>query len=542
MEKERYQNLCLDEENTPAPSISHGYQPNAPILQSKNLGSLSEPGVRRNANLSSGQIWTNPSIGNPSLSSKEQVCKVSSHSNMAIDHLDQMHNPEIHRLAGQGVLVNQLTQYQCQIVPEVQEIDFQSSTPILHEPISSNIQKSDSAGFKLPSVRRNVNDTSDAQIEVQNVVHASHDLQEVARQKISRGPIQKTNGHPPPSLSEPQELVNGGSLTQGVQLAKQNIPPSHVISIGVTGIGVASATSPNANLPTSIVDPSSGQQAPNIDTLSIQHPQKQPNPIPNPNSNAPIKISSNFDRPNNSKKSHKPPSKNNTPPVQPGKQAPPATNPSSQKTRGSVAKVKIQIDFTKERPHHVWLGYDEDQDENGDGEWLEVQYDNVPAYCNHCKHLGHSEYTCEVRLQDEDKKKRKKTKQAAPKVTIKKLQVHPGTLVLINTPHGAEPKENQQEAEHQKDAEHQDKSNKPPKDNWKAQKRKNFKGNSQNTKRQQHVYQPKVNAGQQSQAPNKSGMPSINPPAQLERSVDSGVQNQPFPLLPNLYLFLCCYG
>ncbi|OIT22703.1 hypothetical protein A4A49_30027 [Nicotiana attenuata] len=46
---------------------------------------------------------------------------------------------------------------------------------------------------------------------------------------------------------------------------------------------------------------------------------------------------------------------------------------SFQKTRGSVAKVKIQIDLTKERPHHFWLGYDEEQDENGDGEWLEVQ-------------------------------------------------------------------------------------------------------------------------------------------------------------------------
>ncbi|OIT35430.1 hypothetical protein A4A49_02536 [Nicotiana attenuata] len=63
---------------------------------------------------------------------------------------------------------------------------------------------------------------------------------------------------------------------------------------------------------------------------------------------------------------------------------------SFQKTRGSVAKVKIQIDLTKARPHNVWLGYDKEQDENGDGEWLEVQYDNVPAYCTHCIHLEDS--------------------------------------------------------------------------------------------------------------------------------------------------------
>ncbi|KAH0644067.1 hypothetical protein KY290_033607 [Solanum tuberosum] len=32
-------------------------------------------------------------------------------------------------------------------------------------------------------------------------------------------------------------------------------------------------------------------------------------------------------------------------------------SPSSQKTRGSMARVKIQIDLTKERPPHVWVGF-----------------------------------------------------------------------------------------------------------------------------------------------------------------------------------------
>lgn len=40
---------------------------------------------------------------------------------------------------------------------------------------------------------------------------------------------------------------------------------------------------------------------------------------------------------------------------------------SFQKTRGSVAKVKVQLDLTKDRPQHVWLGYDDNQDKNGDG-------------------------------------------------------------------------------------------------------------------------------------------------------------------------------
>lgn len=80
---------------------------------------------------------------------------------------------------------------------------------------------------------------------------------------------------------------------------------------------------------------------------------------------------------------------------------------SFQKTRGSVAKVKAQIDITKERPHHVWLEYDDNQDKNSDGELLEVQYDNVPTYCIHCRHLGHSEYSCDVRIIEEERKKRK---------------------------------------------------------------------------------------------------------------------------------------
>lgn len=54
-----------------------------------------------------------------------------------------------------------------------------------------------------------------------------------------------------------------------------------------------------------------------------------------------------------------------------------------QKTRGSVAKVKMQVYLTQLRPHHVWLGFDEDQDVNEDGQWLEVVYEDIPTYCSH---------------------------------------------------------------------------------------------------------------------------------------------------------------
>ncbi|WMV13664.1 hypothetical protein MTR67_007049 [Solanum verrucosum] len=53
-----------------------------------------------------------------------------------------------------------------------------------------------------------------------------------------------------------------------------------------------------------------------------------------------------------------------------------------QKTRGSVAKVQVQIDLTKERPQHVWLGFSE-KDANL-GKWQLVEYEDVPSYCIYC--------------------------------------------------------------------------------------------------------------------------------------------------------------
>lgn len=77
---------------------------------------------------------------------------------------------------------------------------------------------------------------------------------------------------------------------------------------------------------------------------------------------------------------------------------------SFQKTRGSVAKIKVQIDLTKPRAHHVWLGFDENQDVNDDGGWLEVQYESIPQYYLHCELLGHNMHACSVRIKEEEKR------------------------------------------------------------------------------------------------------------------------------------------
>ncbi|OIT32046.1 hypothetical protein A4A49_19383 [Nicotiana attenuata] len=94
--------------------------------------------------------------------------------------------------------------------------------------------------------------------------------------------------------------------------------------------------------------------------------------------------------------------------------------------------------------------------------------------------------------------------------------------------------------EHQKSIQQQDAIEEIPEEEWQTQKRKNFKGNNQ-TKRQQQVYMQKQPNTQQPQLKPKeiqqndtppSGMPSINPPAQLERSDGSPAQNPPYPNVP----------
>lgn len=43
-----------------------------------------------------------------------------------------------------------------------------------------------------------------------------------------------------------------------------------------------------------------------------------------------------------------------------------------------MAKVMMQIDFTKPRPRHVWIGLHNDDDTIG--MWQTVKYENIPPY------------------------------------------------------------------------------------------------------------------------------------------------------------------
>ena len=57
------------------------------------------------------------------------------------------------------------------------------------------------------------------------------------------------------------------------------------------------------------------------------------------------------------------------------------------RTRAGMAKHKMQIDLTKPRQRHVWIGLDNDDDTVRI--WPLVEYENIPPYCEYCRHQGH---------------------------------------------------------------------------------------------------------------------------------------------------------
>ncbi|KAK6784439.1 hypothetical protein RDI58_017894 [Solanum bulbocastanum] len=75
-----------------------------------------------------------------------------------------------------------------------------------------------------------------------------------------------------------------------------------------------------------------------------------------------------------------------------------------QKTRGSVAKVRVLIDITKERPQHMWIGFFEKDPTLG--KWKIIEFEDVPPYFLYCKHQGHIVRDCPVKNRDEEIKKK----------------------------------------------------------------------------------------------------------------------------------------
>ncbi|KAK4716303.1 hypothetical protein R3W88_014641 [Solanum pinnatisectum] len=78
---------------------------------------------------------------------------------------------------------------------------------------------------------------------------------------------------------------------------------------------------------------------------------------------------------------------------------------SIKRTRASMAKVKVQVDLTKARPRHVWIGLDDE--DLTIGRWQAIEYENIPPYCVYCRHQGHMIEDCNFKVRDEEFKKRK---------------------------------------------------------------------------------------------------------------------------------------
>lgn len=58
--------------------------------------------------------------------------------------------------------------------------------------------------------------------------------------------------------------------------------------------------------------------------------------------------------------------------------------------RPSVARVLVEYDVSKPLLPRIWIG------EGDSGFWQDVVFERVPAYCNSCKHLGHSVESCYI--------------------------------------------------------------------------------------------------------------------------------------------------
>ncbi|WMV32820.1 hypothetical protein MTR67_026205 [Solanum verrucosum] len=195
-----------------------------------------------------------------------------------------------------------------------------------------------------------------------------------------------------------------------------------------------------------------------------------------------------------------------------------------QKTRGSVAKVRVQIDITKERPQHVWLGFSEKDPSLG--KWQIIDFEDVPSYCLYCKHQGHVFGECPVKERVEvikQKKELEANKKGYEKQPIQNLK---------NNQQQEENKEKVQ-SNRQNNASRSNEVAVPHKEEqWQVQTRRKNKNNQQN--QDQGKTQTSQVESQQIQTPHnqqtfqKTGMNAKTPVIEIE---EPGVQ-VPIPPSP----------
>ncbi|WMV44980.1 hypothetical protein MTR67_038365 [Solanum verrucosum] len=68
------------------------------------------------------------------------------------------------------------------------------------------------------------------------------------------------------------------------------------------------------------------------------------------------------------------------------------------KSRPSTARVKVEIDLLANLPHRMRIQYVDQKTGKSVEQFQKFVYDNLPFYCNFCKHQGHNESDCRLLL------------------------------------------------------------------------------------------------------------------------------------------------
>ncbi|KAH0641234.1 hypothetical protein KY285_037820 [Solanum tuberosum] len=59
------------------------------------------------------------------------------------------------------------------------------------------------------------------------------------------------------------------------------------------------------------------------------------------------------------------------------------------KSRGNVAKLKVEIDLLKPKQDQLWVGFNRLDSNVEDGYWLDIEYEGALSYCLYCAMQGH---------------------------------------------------------------------------------------------------------------------------------------------------------
>jgi len=154
---------------------------------------------------------------------------------------------------------------------------------------------------------------------------------------------------------------------------------------------------------------------------------------------------------------------------------------SIKRTRASMAKVKVQVDLTKARPRHIWIGLDDE--DLTIGRWQPIEYENIPPYCTYCKRQGHMIGYCTFKIRDEDFKRRKE-------LGAEMANIHKGEQGQQGNEHRQNRTRDQETQQHQnsKEGSNQQAPEQPKENEWQVPRRRNNK--PQEEKIQKAVWRP----------------------------------------------------